>query len=131
MRLVVRLLRLAEKMTSCPSTLSALETVPLSFQVPPLGRKTEALPPSTRPTAVERVSAPGAAMPATLPSAVSSRLTDSPRVKFWAESQALSSTSSSLPRKVMVLGVFTLGSAFWYTQVMRRSETMRVLLISS
>ena len=112
MRLVVRLLRLAEKMTSCPSTLSALETVPLSFQVPPLGRNTLALPPSTMPTAVERVSALGAVMPATLPSAVSSRLTVSPSLKFWVLSQALSSTSTLLLRKVMVLGAATLGSAF-------------------
>ena len=67
-----------EMVTSWSAKLSALLMVPDSSRVPPLGRNTVALPLSTMPMAVERVFPLGAAIPATLPSAVRSRVTWSP-----------------------------------------------------
>ena len=117
--------------TSCPASLSPLDTVPFRLRVPPLGRNTSAELAVTVPMAVEPTSPLGLAIPATLPSAVSSRTTWLPVLKLSVLSHAESSTSNSCPKAVSFSGALKLGLAFSSTQVRRRSETMRVLDRSS
>ena len=100
-----------ETVTSWSFTLSERLEELFSSMVPPAGRKTLTELPSARPMAVERVLAPGSAMPATLPSAVRSRTTVLPTSKLWMDSRALSRTVNSCPSTVIFWGALGLGSA--------------------
>ena len=109
-RLTEKASRPAEITTGWPPTLAALDTLPDSFKVEPLGRKISALPSVTMPMAVERTLGSDLTMPATLPSAVRRRETLSPGLMSPMVSQALWSTSNLLPATWMVRGVLGVGA---------------------
>ncbi len=103
--------RVAETITgSLAVTLLMLLTLPDSSMVPPPGRKMVTPPSLAVPMAVDRVWAVGSTMPPTLPSAVRRRETLSPGLMSPMVSQALSSTSTSLPASLMLVGALGLGT---------------------